>query len=595
MDSKLVVEQMSGRWKIKHPDMRPLAMRAKQLAPPGTTYTWIPREQNKHADRILNEALDAQAAGAAPAAAPAASRARTGAGPPGRPDARLVRAAAPRPRWCWCGTASPPHTVDKRFSSGLGGSNPGLTDEGRAQVRATADWLSPLAEEIDVVVSSPVRRTHESAEILAEPAGPGAGHRGRARRDGVRHLGRDDLRGDPRAPPRRPGRLARLAGPRARRRRVVPRSSRSGCWPASTGCSRSTPAGRCSWSATSRRSRCSSPTRSGAPLESVYRMEMAPGVGDGAVVLRRRQRRRCGCSTRARPERAGASQVADDHVEPGAVPAGRTRLDLPAQRRRGGRRTGPGVPGAAPSSSSARTIRPLVALLKCETTLRVPSTSCSTRTVTTRAGQVRGRAPERRRTSRSAGRRPARGRPRPARRRRAAGSSTSTRCRCPGSDDVAGEPVGRDPVGRAQQPEQARGHRQPATSARRRAAAASDGEVERLVEHPAVDPVGARGGRASAAAALRGDVVGLGRAEPEHPRRRRPGRPSCTGRRGRRAPRARCGSRLGERRARRGRAACRAAGTVLPSDGGSRISTRATLCWPGPTDARGDQPCRDES
>ena len=46
MDSKLVVEQMSGRWKIKHPDMRPLAMAANRLAPPGTTYTWIPREQN---------------------------------------------------------------------------------------------------------------------------------------------------------------------------------------------------------------------------------------------------------------------------------------------------------------------------------------------------------------------------------------------------------------------------------------------------------------------------------------------------------------------------------------------------------------------
>ena len=61
MDSKLVVEQMSGRWKIKHPDMKPLAMRAHGLAPFGTTYTWIPREKNKHADRILNEALDRQA------------------------------------------------------------------------------------------------------------------------------------------------------------------------------------------------------------------------------------------------------------------------------------------------------------------------------------------------------------------------------------------------------------------------------------------------------------------------------------------------------------------------------------------------------
>jgi ribonuclease HI len=61
MDSKLVVEQMSGRWKIKHADMRPLATEANRLAPFGTTYTWIPREQNKHADRLVNEALDAAA------------------------------------------------------------------------------------------------------------------------------------------------------------------------------------------------------------------------------------------------------------------------------------------------------------------------------------------------------------------------------------------------------------------------------------------------------------------------------------------------------------------------------------------------------
>ncbi|HEY0949492.1 reverse transcriptase-like protein, partial [Nocardioides sp.] len=54
MDSKLVVEQMSGRWKIKHPDMRPLAAEASGLAPFGTTYTWVPREQNRHADRLAN-------------------------------------------------------------------------------------------------------------------------------------------------------------------------------------------------------------------------------------------------------------------------------------------------------------------------------------------------------------------------------------------------------------------------------------------------------------------------------------------------------------------------------------------------------------
>ncbi|EFL14877.1 reverse transcriptase-like protein, partial [Streptomyces sp. C] len=60
MDSKLVVEQMSGRWKIKHPDMKPLAAEAAKILPRGqVTYEWIPRERNKHADRLANEAMDA--------------------------------------------------------------------------------------------------------------------------------------------------------------------------------------------------------------------------------------------------------------------------------------------------------------------------------------------------------------------------------------------------------------------------------------------------------------------------------------------------------------------------------------------------------
>ncbi|MFE7124416.1 bifunctional RNase H/acid phosphatase [Streptomyces sp. NPDC057617] len=60
MDSKLVVEQMSGRWKIKHPDMKPLAAEAGRIFPAGqVSYEWIPREKNKHADRLANEAMDA--------------------------------------------------------------------------------------------------------------------------------------------------------------------------------------------------------------------------------------------------------------------------------------------------------------------------------------------------------------------------------------------------------------------------------------------------------------------------------------------------------------------------------------------------------
>jgi ribonuclease H / adenosylcobalamin/alpha-ribazole phosphatase len=165
MDSKLVVEQMSGNWQIKHPDMKPLAMQAKRLAPLGTTFTWIPREENKHADRILNEALDAQA-GKPPKRSRSSSRpAPQSATPTPTPKSRdtttliLVRHGVTV------------HTESRKFSGGLGGRDLGLTDEGRAQARATADWLAPLADEIDVVISSPVRRTLETAEVIAARLG----------------------------------------------------------------------------------------------------------------------------------------------------------------------------------------------------------------------------------------------------------------------------------------------------------------------------------------------------------------------------------------------------------------------------------------
>lgn len=64
MDSKLVIEQMAGRWKIKHEDMRRLALQARDIAADITDaggsirWTWIPREQNKAADALSNIAMD---------------------------------------------------------------------------------------------------------------------------------------------------------------------------------------------------------------------------------------------------------------------------------------------------------------------------------------------------------------------------------------------------------------------------------------------------------------------------------------------------------------------------------------------------------
>ena len=59
LDSKLVVEQMSGRWKIKNIPLAKLAMEAKKIhSPQLITFTWIPREENYQADRLVNLALD---------------------------------------------------------------------------------------------------------------------------------------------------------------------------------------------------------------------------------------------------------------------------------------------------------------------------------------------------------------------------------------------------------------------------------------------------------------------------------------------------------------------------------------------------------
>jgi probable phosphoglycerate mutase len=64
MDSKLVVEQMCGRWKIKHPAMRPLAEEASELVREigSVRFQWIPRLRNSRADALANQAMDSQAA-----------------------------------------------------------------------------------------------------------------------------------------------------------------------------------------------------------------------------------------------------------------------------------------------------------------------------------------------------------------------------------------------------------------------------------------------------------------------------------------------------------------------------------------------------
>ncbi|MFF3512918.1 bifunctional RNase H/acid phosphatase [Streptomyces sp. NPDC002573] len=214
MDSKLVVEQMSGRWKIKHPAMRPLAMQAAALFPAGqVTYEWIPREQNKHADRLANEAMDAGSRGERwePSRSTAESDARAvtlpePAGPPGDAavgaakaraalagatatapgDARTVGSTAADVRAARYVAAAPPDlgapttfvllrhgetplTPLKRFS-GSGGSDPSLSDVGRRQAELAAGVLAARGT-VQAVVSSPLARCRETAEAVAARLG----------------------------------------------------------------------------------------------------------------------------------------------------------------------------------------------------------------------------------------------------------------------------------------------------------------------------------------------------------------------------------------------------------------------------------------
>jgi probable phosphoglycerate mutase len=178
MDSKLVVEQMKGNWQVKHPGLRPLAREAVALRAQfeSVTFEWIPRELNKHADRLANEAMD--------------GRERTGgvgpversvsADPNGGDHVAADADDAPAPG---SGAWSPPtgvptrlllvrhgataYSPQHRFS---GRGDVPLAEFGTAQAaalaaRIAADWT------VDAVVSSPLQRAVQTAEPIAAALG----------------------------------------------------------------------------------------------------------------------------------------------------------------------------------------------------------------------------------------------------------------------------------------------------------------------------------------------------------------------------------------------------------------------------------------
>lgn len=62
MDSELVVKQMNGQYRVRHPEILPLYMEAVEIASgfPEVAFVHIPRERNPGADRLANLAIDSR-------------------------------------------------------------------------------------------------------------------------------------------------------------------------------------------------------------------------------------------------------------------------------------------------------------------------------------------------------------------------------------------------------------------------------------------------------------------------------------------------------------------------------------------------------
>lgn len=157
MDSKLVVEQMSGRWQIKHADMRDLAKQCRAAHDPSlVTYKWIPRDENSHADRLANKALDGGSAHKPIAVVQEnflTDRLRSSEVPT---MIHLVR------------HGETILTPTRKFS-GTGSLDPELTEDGLAQAERVAGEVAKLQPE--VLISSPLKRARQTADAIARATG----------------------------------------------------------------------------------------------------------------------------------------------------------------------------------------------------------------------------------------------------------------------------------------------------------------------------------------------------------------------------------------------------------------------------------------
>ena len=179
MDSKLVIEQMAGGWKIKHPDMRDLAIEAHRVvAGRNVEWTWIPREHNSHADALANKAMDNVSDTISNPAHVVVSVATefNAESPSSLRSPAVVSEAATTLFLVRHGRTS--LTEARRISGGFG-ADPSLSEAGVNDANAVAGELvrvgrtgpfAHLASPV-VVVCSPMARTRETADIIAAQLG----------------------------------------------------------------------------------------------------------------------------------------------------------------------------------------------------------------------------------------------------------------------------------------------------------------------------------------------------------------------------------------------------------------------------------------
>lgn len=167
MDSKLVVEQMSGRWQVKHRDLKALIDQAAAVATKfeRISYAWIPRAENAHADRLANEAMDAAAElekTEPTESGNAAKNTETPASPAGWMGARGTPT-----RFLLLRHGQTKLSTQRRYS---GRGNPALTDVGHNQAEAAAQHLAQRSG-IAAVITSPLQRAYDTAAKAAKALG----------------------------------------------------------------------------------------------------------------------------------------------------------------------------------------------------------------------------------------------------------------------------------------------------------------------------------------------------------------------------------------------------------------------------------------